>query len=209
MTIIAGRWGGRTLPKKVNPKMRPTTGKVKEAIFDILESRVVDDWKDKRVLDLFSGSGAFGLEALSRGAPWASFVDSHLKATKVLQETLKDFEVQNETEVICKGTLDAITWLHRKGQSFDLIFLDPPYRQDWVVATLNRLHEAPILQSKGIVVAEHDKRESLSTIEGFWKVLDARRYGDTMISFLCPIKSKSYWENKFKRKTSAKDTKKD
>ncbi|PIR22841.1 MAG: 16S rRNA (guanine(966)-N(2))-methyltransferase RsmD [Deltaproteobacteria bacterium CG11_big_fil_rev_8_21_14_0_20_45_16] len=197
MKIIAGKWGGRELPRRVNPKMRPTSDKVREAIFGILEARKPAEWEKTRVLDLFSGTGALGFEALSRGAGFVSFVDNHLKTTKEIQKSLQEFEQSDNAEVICKGALDAITWLNKQGREFDLIILDPPYREDWVLATLNRLHTEPILASRGLVVAEHDKRESLSRVEGFWTLLNSRRYGDTCISFFCPKRSESFWKNYF------------
>jgi len=197
MKIISGKWGGQSLPQKVNPKMRPTTDKVREAVFDILEARIVKDWSGLRILDLFAGTGAFGIEALSRGASQVTFVDNHLRSTKALEKVLLEFELGESTEVICKGVLDAISWLHRQGRQFPLIFMDPPYRQDWVVATLNKILEAPVISTRGIIVAEHDKRESLTALQGFWNLVDSRRYGDTCISFFCFRKSYSYWQNRF------------
>jgi len=197
MKIIAGKWGGRELARRVNPKMRPTSDKVREAIFGIVEARKPDEWEKTRVLDLFAGTGAMGFEALSRGAGFVSFVDNHLKTTKEIQKSLREFEQSENTEVICKGALDAIAWLNKQGREFDLIILDPPYREDWVLATLNRLHAEPILASRGLVVAEHDKRESLSRVEGFWTLLNSRRYGDTCISFFCTKKAETFWKNYF------------
>lgn len=197
MKIIGGRWRGRQISRKLNPRLRPTSNKVREAIFDILGARLETDWSDLRVLDLFAGTGAFGFEALSRGAAFVSFVDNHLMTTKEIQKNIREFELLETSEVLCRGALEVIPWLHRQNRQFDVIFLDPPYRQDWVMATLNRLQEFSILSSKGLVIAEHDKRENLSALEGFWHPIDARRYGDTSISFFCPRKMKSYWEARF------------
>lgn len=197
MKIIGGKWGGRNISQKPNPRMRPTSNKVREAIFDILEARLGGGFEGLRILELFAGTGSFGIEALSRGAKTVTFVENNWPATRALTKNLEEFEVQDSTAVLCKGALEAISWLHRQGQSFDLIFLDPPYRQDWVVATLNKLAEFPILANRGLVIAEHDKREHLSPSEGFWKMLDSRRYGDSAISFFCPIKNQNYWQAKF------------
>ena len=197
MKIISGKWSGRSISKKLNPNLRPTSNKVREAIFDILDARWGQDFQGQRVLDLFAGTGAFGFEALSRNAESITFVDNHWPTIRELTKNLEEYEAQDSTAVICKGVLDAISWLHRQAQSFDLIFLDPPYRQDWIVATLNKLAEFPILANRGLVIAEHDKREHLSPLEGFWKLLDSRRYGDTAVSFFCPIKYQNYWLAKF------------
>lgn len=199
MKIIGGQWRGRKIARKLNPRLRPTSNKVREAIFDILQARLETPIEELRVLDLFAGTGAFGLEALSRGAAFVSFVDNHLMTTKEIQKSIRDFQLQDSTELLCRGALEVIPWLHRQDRRFDVIFLDPPYRQDWVGATLNRLEEFPLLSTKGLVIAEHDKREGLSAVEGSWKLLDTRRYGDTQISFFCPPKMKSYWEGRFSK----------
>lgn len=187
MRIIAGKWGGQSFQGKSLPKQRPTSDKVREAIFNLLTARLGDDWSDLRVLDLFAGTGALGLEALSRGAASATFVDSHFGATKNLRELLRDFGVEAPAEVICTGVIDAIRGFQKKQSTFDLIFLDPPYREDWVAPTLRHIQEAGILSSRGLVIAEHDKREPLIGLESLWKTEDSRRYGDTVVSLLKPL----------------------
>lgn len=194
MKILGGKWGGRQIPRKVNPKMRPTTDKVREAVFDILQARVVEDWAEIRVLDLFAGTGAFGFEALSRGARNLLLVDNHWQTARLLEKSIKDFEIQDSAAVICRGVLESISWIAKQGHEFDLIFMDPPYRESWVTPTLNKLKEFEVLAPKGLVIAEHDKRELLSPLEGDWCLLDARRYGDTVISFFCPKKMEGFWK---------------
>lgn len=189
MKVISGQWGGQAIPGKSTEKLRPTSDKLKESVFSILEAHWIEDWNEFRVLDLFAGLGSFGIESLSRGAKKATFIDSHLITTRRLQETLQTFGVPAERgEVICRGALDGISWLHQRGAKFDLIFMDPPYREDWVVAVLNRLKIKPILSPKGVVVAEHDKRESLSATEGFWKLEEARRFGDSAVTIFSRTK---------------------
>lgn len=196
MKILRGTWKGKQLSAKPNPKLRPTGNKLREAIFDILESRLIQDWANYRILDLFAGTGAFGLEALSRGAARADFVDIHLPSMKLLRQSVQNFEIGDRVDVYCKGALEAIPWLYRQNKRYELIFLDPPYRQDWVVATLNRLQEFPILSSKGIVVAEHDKKEGLSSVQGAWDLLESRRYGDSAISMFCTRGRSAFWAKK-------------
>lgn len=184
MKIISGELGGRLIPGRSSRSMRPTSDKVREAIFDILSARFVDDWTPMEVLDLFAGSGGLGLEALSRGAKFAVFNDHHPATIKQLSQTLESFELTKKTEVHCRGALEFLRWLNRRGDRFDLIFLDPPYHEGWILGVLNLLVELDLLRSDGLVIAEHDKRELLTATEGFWKIEDARRYGDTMVSFL-------------------------
>lgn len=198
MKILSGKWGGRKIPRKVNPKMRPTTDKVREAIFDILESRVVDDWGEMDVLDLFAGTGAFGFEALSRGARSVLFVDNHWQTARSLEKCTREFEVQDTAAVICRGALEAISYLHKQDRVFDLIFLDPPYQESWVTPTLNKLKSLPVMSPKSLVVVEHSKRELLSPLEGDWIQLDSRRYGDTRISFFALKKAASLWKKTWK-----------
>lgn len=197
MKIIAGKWRGRKLPRKVNPKMRPSSNKVREAIFGILESRAFESFENLRILELFAGTGAFGLEALSRGAEFVSFVDRHFSATRELKKILSDFEMQDFSEVECRGVLEAIGRLEKSGRRYPLVFMDPPYRQDWIIATCNRLQNSPILAPKALIVAEHEKNLSLRALEGHWQIVDARRYGDTAVSFLCSLKDRAYWLEKF------------
>jgi 16S rRNA (guanine966-N2)-methyltransferase len=187
MKIISGKWGGQNIPGKPSPKMRPTSDKVKEAVFDQLQAKWVADWSEITVLDLFAGTGSYGLEALSRGAKRAIFVDHHLATIQQLEKSCEAFGVSDRVSILCKGALEAIRWLYKKEERFDFIFLDPPYREDWVVASLSSLQSYPLLKSKGLVIAEHDKREMISSVQAVWKVENARRYGDTSITFLSPI----------------------
>lgn len=180
------------------PEMRPTSNKVREALFDILEARVVKDWADEHILDLFSGSGALGFEALSRGAAFVDFVEHHLNTAKEIKKLVKNFEAEASTEVHCRGVLDALTDLGRQGKKYSIVFMDPPYGENWIVPTFNRILEVDILEPKSLLVAEHSKREHLTPLEGFWRLLDARRYGDTMVSLYCLRANEKYWEGRFR-----------
>ena len=180
MKIIAGALGGQHIPGKPNAKLRPTSDKVKEAIFDQLSARFVADWSKVKVLDLFAGTGALGFECLSRGASHVTFVDHHLQTVKAIQKAAEHFNLTAQTEVLCKGALEAIRWLSKRGDRFDLIFLDPPYREDWVIASLNALRDNPLLARQGYVITERDKREVITSVQALWKTESERRYGDTV-----------------------------
>lgn len=166
--------------------MRPTSDKVKEAIFDQLTAKWIDDWESVTVLDLFAGTGALGIECLSRGAKKAVFVDHHLVTSKELTKTLQHFGLSERSEVLCKGALEAIRWLHARGDRFDLIIMDPPYREDWVLASLAALQTSQLLTKRGLIVAEHDKREIPSPSQVVWKTEGSRRYGDTQVTLFTP-----------------------
>jgi 16S rRNA (guanine966-N2)-methyltransferase len=170
--VIAGRWGGRRLAAPKGAATRPTSDRVREALFSILGDRV----HDARVLDLFAGSGALGLEALSRGAAEATFVDSAPAAIAALKANLDDLGA--EAEVHRSDALRFLRAAAGKARHYDLVLLDPPYR---LAARLGRaLSEAlpAVLAHDALVVSESDRRAPLALD---LPLTDERRYGDTLI----------------------------
>ena len=172
MRIVAGRWGGRRLIAPRGDAVRPTADRVREALFSILGDRV----QDARVLDLFAGSGALGLEALSRGAAAATFVDSSPAAIAALKANLDALGADAEVH-----RADALRFLRAapgKARHYDLVLLDPPYR---LATRLGReLSEAlpAVLAPAALVISESDRRAPLP-LE--LPLKDERRYGDTLI----------------------------
>ena len=172
MRIVAGRWGGRRLTTPKGLATRPTSDRVREALFSILGDRV----QDARVLDLFAGSGALGLEALSRGAAEATFVDSAPAAIAALKANLDGLGA--EAEVHRSDALRFLRAAAGKARHYDLVLLDPPYR---LAARLGRaLSEAlpAVLAHDALVVSESDRRAPLALD---LPLTDERRYGDTLI----------------------------
>jgi 16S rRNA (guanine966-N2)-methyltransferase len=171
--IVAGRWGGRRLGSPAGAATRPTADRVREALFSILGARV----EGARVLDLFAGSGALGLEALSRGAAEATFVDSAPAAIAAVRANL---EALGGTAEVRRA--DALRFLRAapgQARHYDLVLLDPPYR---LAARLGReLSEAlpAVLADGALVVSESDRRAPLSL--DHLTLTDERRYGDTLI----------------------------
>jgi 16S rRNA (guanine966-N2)-methyltransferase len=171
MRVIAGTYGGRELIAPKGRATRPTSDRVREALFSIL-----GDMSDLRVLDLFAGSGALGIEALSRGAAQATLVDSARAAVAVIRRNLEALGI--EAEVVSQPAERFLQGASRDARQYDLVFLDPPYRD---ASTLGReLSSAlmPILAADARVVAESDRRSPLG-LE--LSLLDERRYGDTLI----------------------------
>jgi 16S rRNA (guanine(966)-N(2))-methyltransferase RsmD len=173
MRIIAGTLGGRRISAPSGTATRPTSDRVREALFSILGRRVVG----ARVLDLFAGSGALGIEALSRGAASAVFVDDAPAAVRAVRANLHGLEA----EVVRR---DARSWLRTARDAaliYDLVFLDPPYRQAPELGSVLAEPVAAVLAPGGLVVSECDRRTPLDlptlTLE------DERRYGDTLIRF--------------------------
>jgi 16S rRNA (guanine(966)-N(2))-methyltransferase RsmD len=172
MRVIAGKWGGRRLHAPAGPATRPTSDRVREALFSILGDRVTG----ARVLDLFAGSGALGIEALSRGAAEATFVDSSPAAVRAVRANLRALATEGEVR-----RADARTFLRAAsdaGRHYDLVFLDPPYRLAERLA--RELSEAlpAALAPGGLVISESDRRSVLNLD---MTPTEERRYGDTVI----------------------------
>ncbi|MFZ5453313.1 MAG: 16S rRNA (guanine(966)-N(2))-methyltransferase RsmD [Thermodesulfobacteriota bacterium] len=178
MRVIAGALKGRRLAP-VKGHIRPTGAKVREAIFNILGDAV----EDARVLDLFAGTGALGIEALSRGAREAVFVEDNPEALQVLRRNLEDLDLKDRVRVLPVAVRQALKKLAVHGEDFDLAFLDPPYGGEKAAAALEALSAAAILAPAAWVVAEHSRRDQLPEAAGELIRRDLRRYGDTQVAF--------------------------
>jgi 16S rRNA (guanine966-N2)-methyltransferase len=170
--VVAGAYGGRRIEAPRGRATRPTSDRVREALFSILGP--VDGL---RVLDLFAGSGALGIEALSRGAPEAVFVDSDARAVAAVRRNLDALGIDARVE-----RRDAFSWLEsaaRGEEPFDLVFADPPYSSASRAA--GRLSELlpPLLSETSLTVTESDKRDPLHLA---MPLIDERAYGDTRIA---------------------------
>jgi len=172
MRVVAGRYGGRRLVAPPGSATRPTSDRVREALFSVLGAAV----EGARVLDLYAGSGALGIEALSRGAASAVFVDRSARAIAAIRTNLEALDI--EAEVRRMEARAALRTAPARADAYDLVFLDPPYRR---AGELGReLSEAlPAVLAPGArVVSESDRREPL---ELELPLVDERRYGDTVI----------------------------
>ncbi len=181
MRVIAGMARGVPLKAPKGMNTRPTSDRVRESLFAIL-----GDLSDARVLDLFAGSGAMGIEALSRGATEVIFIDKDRQAVKVIRENLDKTKLQPAAKVLPVDTLKFLAAPSRYLPSehrFDLAFVDPPYAGGLYEKVLNRLASSGLLAPSGLVVVEQPtKMEVLAQIAGF-KLQRSERYGDTTICF--------------------------
>jgi 16S rRNA (guanine966-N2)-methyltransferase len=180
MRIVAGTRGGRRLKAPGGLRVRPTPDKVREALFAILGADVVGC----RFLDLFAGTGAVGLEALSRGSASADFVEQSRTVTRVLRENVAALGFDDQVR-IWHGRLPAMLGpLVGAGLAFDLLFADPPYEK----GQLDRLLATPALVTlsapDALLVVEHRHGEPIEP--GLWEIHQTRRYGDTALSFCAP-----------------------
>jgi len=165
-------------PKGMNT--RPTVDRVKESLFNILNPYL----QGSRVLDLFSGTGALAIEALSRGAASAVLVDADRACCEVIRDNLAHTRFANKTAVHCRKAGAAIMDLGRNGERFDIIFMDPPYRKNFVQETLQLLVDNDIIVHEGVVVAEHHREEPIPEALGCLVKVRTQVYGETCISFL-------------------------
>jgi 16S rRNA (guanine966-N2)-methyltransferase len=174
MRIVGGENKGRRIkvPKK---GIRPTKGIVRGAIFNIIGGRI----NNANILDIFAGSGALGLEAISRGAKSCIFIE---KKPKFLFENIKYFSCHDKKIEVIIG--DFRLGLRKlKGKEFDIIFVDPPYQRNYIQTTLNLISKNQFLKESGMIVAEHHYEKRLSLPEGF-SILKKKKYGDTVVSFI-------------------------
>jgi len=181
MRVVAGSAKGRRLKSCPGRATRPTADRVKEAIFSILGSHV--DLGGAVVLDLFAGSGALGIEALSRGARAAVFVEEGRAAQRALRENLVACGFDRRSRVLPLPVAAALRRLGREGERFDGVLLDPPYGQGLVAATLDRLRSAAVVAPGAWVVVEHHVDESPAPT-GFAYLTRPHRYGKTGVTVL-------------------------
>jgi len=152
---------------------------VREAIFDILTV----EWEGKEALDLFSGTGALGIEALSRGANRVVFVENHSQSLLLLDKNINNLSLVDNCEVIRLGVEKGIGFIKKREGKFDVVFLDPPYGKGLTDGTLRLIAGSDILKEDAVIVAEHHYKEILSDRYQKLQLSDRRKYGSTGVSF--------------------------
>lgn len=179
MRVVGGRKKGRRLASFKGRSIRPTSDKVREAVFNILPR----DFPFRKVLDLFAGTGAMGIEALSRGADCAVFVDDDAASIGIIRKNVEACGLGPAARVVKKDALDAVRFLSKKGEKFDLIFIDPPYESALVEKTLRAVDTEGILDADGFLVVETSKRAPVNIGLSRLERVDERSYGDTLVYF--------------------------
>ncbi len=177
MRIVAGEFRGRRLHTPKGEGIRPTADRVREAMFSIIGSRL----PDAMVLDLYAGTGALGLEAISRGAASAVFVDQNPAAIRLIRSNIQLCGAEGRSRIIQASVQRAVRQLAGEALAFSLVFLDPPYGRGHVDSILPDLHR--IADASTMVVAEHHAKDILPSTCGKWVRTQERLYGDTAISF--------------------------
>lgn len=184
MKVTGGEFRGRLLRSLSGHELRPTSSRVREAVFNIIGPEI----KKARVLDLFAGTGIMGIEALSRGAEVSVFVEKYSAAIRLIRENLAKVGSLNRAEVYPLDALKGLTALHRKGQAFDFIYIDPPYKSNLYVSVLETIGALQLLSPEGKVVVELDKRRRLPDQIGSLVSQGSYGYGDTVIKLYTQAK---------------------
>lgn len=178
MRVIAGSAKGTTLRSPGGLKIRPTSGKVKEAFFNILGNRVLDAF----FLDLFSGIGGMGIEALSRGSSFSVFVEKERKCVKIIEENLKQSRLFDRAAIFRYDVHIALKLLSKKGFRFDIVYLDPPYLYTAILKLICDLDKFDLLVPGGVLGIERDSRDLTKWVEfspfPFWQ---RKKYGNTQL----------------------------
>jgi 16S rRNA (guanine(966)-N(2))-methyltransferase RsmD len=179
MRIVAGKNKGNILKSPKDLSVRPTSEKVREALFDILGTSV----RETCFLDLFAGTGAVGIEALSRGAKNAIFIEKELKCIKIIKENLEKTGNSQNAIVFKMNFLSGLKLLVKENYLLDYIFLDPPYNRGLVNISLLEISKLFILRKNGLLIAQHYKKEKVIENLNNLSLYNQRRYGECYLSF--------------------------
>lgn len=179
MRIIAGEAKNKRLKSRKGMDTRPTLGSVKESLFSII-APYIDGCK---FLDLFSGTGNIALEALSRGAERAIMIEQDQEALKVIIENINNLGFENKCRAYKNDVVRAVEILGRKGEKFDIIFMDPPYKLNLCEKTLRAIEKSGVLAEDGLIICEHHMLEDLDDEMFGFKKADCRKYGKKTMTF--------------------------
>lgn len=178
MRVISGIYKGRILKTVKDLSVRPSTDRVKQTLFDMLANRIEMD--GAVVLDLFAGSGSLGIEALSRGAVHATFVENDPEASNYIEKNVQMLGCEEQTEI---AETDALSYIIRCKDSFDLIFADPPYKFDETRQIPEMIFKANILKKHGYLLIEHATDLKFDS-SGLYHAGHEKRFGRTVVTFL-------------------------
>jgi 16S rRNA (guanine966-N2)-methyltransferase len=180
LRIISGELRGKRLFSPKGIKIRPTADRIRESIFNILSSRILNSV----VLDLFAGTGALGIESLSRGASFAIFMDTDKDALSVIEKNVAACRLQNRIKIIKADIVKNIIAVNNRLPPVNLVFMDPPYNKNLIEPALINLSASRFLQKNALIIIEHAPEETLPEFVLEYKISDQRRYGKTLVSFL-------------------------
>jgi len=180
LRIISGELKGKRLFSPKGIKIRPTADRIRESIFNILSSRILNSV----VIDLFAGTGALGIEALSRGASFAIFMDTDKEAISVIEKNIAVCRLDGRIKIIRADIARNKIAFNNEIPSVNLVFMDPPYNKNLIKPALINLSATRFLQKNALIIIEHALTETLPEDVLEYKLSDQRRYGKTLVSFL-------------------------
>jgi 16S rRNA (guanine966-N2)-methyltransferase len=180
MRIITGTAKGLKLKTPRGRDVRPTSDRVKESLFSIIAGRT----SGAAVADFFAGTGNLGLEALSRGAASAVFVDASPASLALIRDNAARARLTERSEFLRQDALAAAARFARDGRAFDLIFCDPPYNKGLAAATLEKIDAGNLLKPRGVAIIEHSRHEQLPADLANLRISRTERYGETLLTFL-------------------------
>ncbi|MFH1305470.1 MAG: 16S rRNA (guanine(966)-N(2))-methyltransferase RsmD [Candidatus Omnitrophota bacterium] len=178
MRIIGGKFRGRKIQDPHLKTTRPTKDRIREAVFNMIAAEL----PGARVLDLFAGSGAYGLEALSRGAKEAVFAEKNPLCADTIKKNIQSLKLDDCAEVLSGDAFAAIISFGEKKEKFDLVFSDPPYAAGMTKKVLLMIYQYDILNPTGLLILEHTRSEGLPELTRGVSVIKQRTYGDISIS---------------------------
>ncbi|RDW17942.1 16S rRNA (guanine(966)-N(2))-methyltransferase RsmD [Oceanobacillus chungangensis] len=176
MRVIAGEFKGRQLKAVPGKSTRPTTDKVKEAVFQVMGPF----FEGGAVLDLFAGSGSLGIEAISRGMDSGIFVDKNPKAIHTISDNVKTVKIEDKVELFRTDAVRALKAIAKRDLQFDLILLDPPYKKVEYDKVLKQIIESNLIKKNGIIYCEHDLEDELAASYGPLSLIKHENYGGTI-----------------------------
>jgi 16S rRNA (guanine(966)-N(2))-methyltransferase RsmD len=180
MRIIGGIASGKRIHTLKGCSIRPTSDKIKESIFNM-----ICPLEGQAFLDLFAGTGSIGLEALSRGAWPVIFVEKNIRLTEAIKKNIYECGLEDKNyEILSVDVQAAIRRLSQKKIKFELLFADPPYEDGFIHSTLQCLGNSTVLSDESLVILQHSYREALNKELTHFQLIDQRKYGDTLLSFL-------------------------
>jgi len=178
MRIIGGEAKGRRLGVPKGCRIRPTSDRIKEALFNMLRPIA-----GKSFLELYAGSGSVGLEALSRGAARIVFIEKNPVLVHLIHKNLRECGFEGPHEALALDVRQGVKLLESRQIRFDVLFADPPYEEEYIDRTIRLIWESNLLSQDGLAVMQHSIREPINTLD-LLELYDQRRYGDTILSFL-------------------------
>jgi RNA methyltransferase, RsmD family len=181
MRVTAGTLKNRKIKSREGRETRPTLERIKEAIFSIIGDKVVD----AKFLDLYSGTGNIAIEALSRGAKRAVMIEQDKEALRIIIDNIDTLGLTNVSRAYKNDVSRAIEILGRKNEKFDIIFLDPPYKENISISTIGKVSENNILAEGGIIISEHSIYEKMPEKIGNFVKYDERNYNKKIVTFYC------------------------